>query len=87
MKNFDKGTLIRTLALVLALANQIFAIFGVEQLPIDEDQINTFVELGYQLFSVAATSVAALIAWFENNYITKKGKAQKEALQKEGLTK
>ncbi|HVI21356.1 MAG TPA: phage holin, partial [Bacillus sp. (in: firmicutes)] len=32
------------------------------------------------------TSVTAIIAWFKNNYLTVKGKKQKEVLQKNGLT-
>ncbi|MFS0507071.1 phage holin [Bacillus altitudinis] len=33
------------------------------------------------------TLVTTLVAWFKNNYVTEKGKLQKEALQQKGLTK
>ncbi|AJA42488.1 holin [Alkalihalobacillus alcalophilus ATCC 27647 = CGMCC 1.3604] len=83
----DKGTLIRTIVLILALANQIFAMFGIEKLPLDEAGVTNIVELGYLLFSAVLTIVAAMIAWFKNNYVTKTGKKQKETLKKAGLTK
>lgn len=82
----DKGTIIRTVVLAIALANQFFAMFGLEALPITEDEVTNIVELGYKLFSAVFILVAATIAWFKNNYVTDKGKKQKEALKKAGLT-
>ncbi|MGI5873552.1 MAG: phage holin [Bacillota bacterium] len=57
-------TIARTAALILALLNQIFAIFGVEQLDIDNDTI-------YQIVSLLATVVTAARAWWKNNSFTK----------------
>ncbi|MBY7143816.1 phage holin [Virgibacillus sp. NKC19-3] len=76
----DKGTIIRTIALLVALINQILVLFDKSPLPID----SVFVE---QFFSVLFTVIASLIAWFKNNYVTKKGQRQKEALLEKGLTR
>ena len=58
------GTIARTIALALALLNQLFAIFGVERLDIDDDTI-------YQIVSLIATVVTAAQAWWKNNSFTK----------------
>lgn len=87
MKNFDKGTVVRTVLLFIALINQALIMFGKPVLPISEDQVNTLTETLYLAFSMIFTIVTTLIAWFKNNYVTSRGKAQKEALQQKGLTK
>ncbi|BAI83665.1 hypothetical protein BSMD_011060 [Bacillus subtilis Miyagi-4] len=33
------------------------------------------------------TSVAAIIAWYKNNYVTKKGHSQKQLLKEKNLIK
>ncbi|AEP85133.1 holin [Bacillus spizizenii TU-B-10] len=33
------------------------------------------------------TTVAALVAWYKNNYVTKKGHSQKQLLEEKNLTK
>ncbi len=56
-------TIARTIVLVIALLNQIFAIFGREQIPIAEDNI-------YQLVSILFTIGAAVWSWWKNNSVT-----------------
>lgn len=87
MKNFDKGTVVRTVLLFIALINQALIMFGKPVLPISEDQVNTLTETLYLAFSMVFTLVTTLVAWYKNNYVTEKGKLQKEALQQKGLTK
>ncbi|MFX0110448.1 phage holin [Bacillus pumilus] len=87
MKNFDKGTVIRTVLLFMALINQALIVFGKPILPISEDQVTSLADTLYLAFSMIFTIVTTLMAWFKNNYVTEKGKLQKEALQQKGLTK
>lgn len=56
-------TIARTIVLVIALLNQIFAIFGRDQIPIAEDNI-------YQLVSILFTIGAAIWSWWKNNSVT-----------------
>ncbi|GAF66934.1 holin [Bacillus sp. TS-2] len=39
------------------------------------------------MISTIITAIVAAVAWFKNNYVTAKGKKQKEVLQKQGLAK
>ncbi|MBB6602806.1 phage holin [Bacillus pumilus] len=87
MKNFDKGTVVRTVLLFIALINQALIMFGKPVLPISEDQVTSLADTLYLAFSMVFTLVTTLVAWFKNNYVTSRGKAQKEALQQKGLTK
>ncbi|WP_144474350.1 phage holin [Bacillus pumilus] len=87
MKNFDKGTVIRTVLLFIALINQALILFGKPILPISEDQVTSLAETLYLAFSMIFTIVTTLVAWFKNNYVTDKGKQQKEILKEKGLTK
>ncbi|WP_226570260.1 phage holin [Bacillus stratosphericus] len=87
MKNFDKGTVIRTVLLFIALINQALIMFGKPVLPISEEQVNTLTETLYLAFSMVFTLVTTLVAWFKNNYVTPKGQKQKEVLKQKGLTK
>nr|WP_239544063.1 phage holin [Virgibacillus halotolerans] len=75
----DKGTIIRTVLLFIALLNQFLVMFGKSPIPIDSELIEQFVS---GLFTIIAT----LIAWFKNNYVTKTGHQQKEILLEKGLT-
>lgn len=54
------GTIGRTAVLMLALANQILSALGKPLLPIDSAQLE-------QLVTAGITTVAALVAWWENN--------------------
>lgn len=47
MKNLDKGTVVRTVLLFIALVNQTLIVFGKPVLPISEDQINTLADALY----------------------------------------
>ncbi|WP_099157869.1 phage holin [Virgibacillus ndiopensis] len=80
MEELDKGTIVRTAALLLALVNQMLVIYGKSPLPIDSELIEQFVA---SLFTI----ISAVVAWFKNNYVTKTGEKQRELLQKNGLTK
>lgn len=64
--NYEKvsaNTIARTICLVLALVNQILAIYGKDVLPFTEDSI-------YQIVSLTATLVTAGVAWWKNNSFT-----------------
>ncbi|MCW4364027.1 MULTISPECIES: phage holin [Bacillus] len=87
MKNLDKGTVIRTVLLFIALVNQTLIMFGKSALPISEDQVNTLADALYLAGSTIFTIVTTLVAWYKNNYVTSKGKLQKETLKQKGLTK
>lgn len=87
MKNFDKGTVIRTVLLFMALINQFLIMVGKPVLPISEDQVTSLADTLYLAFSMIFTIVTTLMAWFKNNYVTSRGKAQKEALKQRGLSK
>lgn len=65
MKNIkiSSETIARTVVLALALINQILAVAGKGTIDIAENDI-------YQLASLAATVVAALIAFWKNNSFT-----------------
>ena len=56
-------TIARTIVLVIALLNQIFAIFGRDQIPIAEDNV-------YQLVSILFTIGAAIWSLWKNNSVT-----------------
>lgn len=58
-----KGTLIRTVILLLALVNQILSICGVSPIPIDDDTATNII-------STLWTAVASVIAWWKNNSFT-----------------
>ncbi|MCY8242197.1 phage holin [Bacillus haynesii] len=87
MKNFDKGTVVRTVLLFIALVNQTLIMFGKSALPISEDQVNTLADSLYLAGSAAFTIITSVVAWYKNNYVTGKGKQQKEVLKQNGLTK
>ncbi|MFP7276033.1 phage holin [Bacillus paralicheniformis] len=87
MKNLDKGTVVRTVLLFIALVNQTLIMFGKSALPISEDQVNTLADALYLSGSTIFTIVTTLVAWYKNNYVTSKGKLQKETLKQKGLTK
>ncbi len=64
INKIDKGTIIRTAILVLALVNQVLIAFGKSPLDIDEGNIDL-------LLSTAWTIAAAIWSWWKNNNITK----------------
>ena len=77
--DIDKGTLLRTIILAVALINQFLTAFGLTKIPGTSDE-------QILVLSTVFTSVTAIIAWFKNNYLTAKGIKQNEVLQKNGLT-
>jgi SPP1 family holin len=57
------GTITRTAVLLLALANQILSACGKPVLPIESATVE-------QLVTAGITTVAALVAWWQNNSFT-----------------
>lgn len=74
MKNISKGTIIRTAVLLLALVNQVLAMFGKSPIPIDDDTVTN-------LISAGCTVVTAGIAWWKNNSFTQKAIKADELLK------
>lgn len=69
-----KGTLIRTIVLLIALINQLLTAFGKSPLPIEDADVET-------LISTAFTVVASVAAWWRNNSFTKPAQAADEYMQ------
>lgn len=65
LKGVTPETWARTGSLLIALINQILAIFGKDVLPFGENQV-------YQIISISATVITGIIAWWKNNSFTKK---------------
>lgn len=59
----SKGTVIRTTLLVLAILNNLLALFGKSPLPIDDETVE-------EVISFLFTTGAALAAWWKNNSFT-----------------
>ena len=59
----SRGTIIRTLALFLALANQTLVLFGRKALPVTDSEF-------YELASWLFTASASLVAWWKNQSFT-----------------
>ena len=57
------GTIARTACLLLALANQVLSALGKPVLPIESATVE-------QLVTAGITTVAALVAWWQNNSFT-----------------
>ncbi|MCY8977989.1 phage holin [Bacillus halotolerans] len=87
MKTYDKGTVTRTVLLLLALINQSMLMFGKSPLDIEEEQVNQLADALYSAGSVIFTIGTTLAAWFKNNYVTEKGKKQRDLLKENNLTK
>lgn len=64
MNNVKTDTIVRTIVLVIALANQALAIAGKEAFPVTEDQV-------YQGVTLIVTIGASVWAWWKNNSFTK----------------
>ena len=81
LKGVDKGTIIRSAVLVLAIINQVIAVLGA----------TSFASaMWYQIVSIIATIAAALISAWENNdwtYFAKLGTKVLDALEDGKLTK
>ena len=59
----EKGTIIRTVLLVIALINQFLTIAGRPVLPFTDEMVNELVSWGF-------TAVTAAVAWWKNNSYT-----------------
>ena len=57
------GTIARTACLLLALTNQVLSALGKPMLPIESATVE-------QLVTAGITTVAALVAWWQNNSFT-----------------
>lgn len=66
----SKGTVIRTIVLLIALMNMLLATQGKAPLGIDETMVNGTVEAIYEAVSYVLMVVASLVAWWKNNSIT-----------------
>ncbi|MGG1050128.1 phage holin [Bacillus subtilis] len=87
MNTFDKGTVIRTVLLLIALINQTMLMLGKSPLDIQEEQVNQLADALYSAGSIVFTIGTTLISWFKNNYVTEKGKKQRDVLRDNNLTK
>lgn len=76
----DKGTIIRTIVLAIALINQFLVSFGLYKIPGTAEQQTEFL-------SAVFTFITAAVAWFKNNYVTAKGKKQRKVLIAHNLAK
>lgn len=70
MKNIDKGTVIRTVLLLVALINQLLIAFGKSPLDVSETQIDE----AYTVISTIITAGMSAWAWWKNNNITRKAR-------------
>lgn len=68
-------TIIRTIVLVLALVNQVLAIYGKEVIPVTEDEV-------YQLVTLIVTIASTLWAWWMNNSFTQAALMADEYLER-----
>jgi SPP1 family holin len=70
----SKGTIIRTVVLIFALANQGLTIAGISPLPFEEAEVEQFV-------SLIITVVASLTAWWKDNDVTKNAIERKKSIK------
>ena len=68
-------TIIRTIVLILALANNVLAIYGKEKIPITENEV-------YQLITQVVTIGTAMWAWWKNNSFTQPAIQADEYMEK-----
>ena len=61
----SKGTIIRTACLLLAIINNLLAIYGKSPLPIDDEMLT-------EVISFCFTTIASVAAWWKNNSFTQK---------------
>ena len=72
--NISAGTVARTAVLLLALTNQVLSAMGKPVLPIESTELE-------QMVTAGCTTVAALIAWWNNNSFTKEAIQADEYLE------
>jgi SPP1 family holin len=74
------GTKVRTVALFIALINQVLVVLGYHPLPFDQDAVEQVVTLGF-------TGVTALWAWWKNNSFSKAAVKADNVLKQEKAKK
>lgn len=74
IKNVKADTWARLIVLVVALANQVLAIFGKGQIAIAENDI-------YQLCSIVATVISAFAAMWKNNSFTQEAQVADDIMK------
>lgn len=74
-KKVETGTIVRTVVLVFALANQALTICGYNPFPFSEEEVG-------QAVSMVLTVAAALWAWWKNNSFTQAAIEADEQLHK-----
>lgn len=70
MEKISKGTIIRTVVLLLALVNHALTIAGHSPLPFDDVMIE-------QIAAFIFDAVASLVAWWKDQDFTKKARTMK----------
>ena len=73
----DKMTQVRTAALIITWVNMTLSHYGLQPIPFVSDED----------ISMVLAGISTVYAWFYNNYVTAKGKQQKEVLRINKLTK
>ncbi|KAA0956621.1 phage holin [Planococcus sp. ANT_H30] len=74
----DNGSIIRTVILGIALLNQLLVGAGYSPLPFEDAQIEL-------MLSTTFTVVAAIVAWWKNNNLTRKAKMADKLAREKGL--
>jgi SPP1 family holin len=74
-KKIEKGTIVRTVALIFALINQVLVISGYNPLPFTDEEFG-------QAMSMVLTIGASLWAWWKNNSFTQAAIAADEQIRK-----
>lgn len=74
----DTGSIIRSIILGVALFNQLLVSAGYSPLPFEDSQIEVMV-------STVFTVVAAIVAWWKNNNLTRKARQADELAKQRGL--
>ena len=64
MKNISKGTIIRSIALILSVVNYILTAKNMNPLPFGETEV-------YEFFSMIFMGASTIWAWWKNNSFTK----------------
>ncbi len=70
----SKGTIIRTALLVLAIVNNLLALFNKSPLPIEDETIEAVI-------SFLFTTGTAIVAWWKNNSFTSAALAGDEVMK------
>jgi SPP1 family holin len=75
MRDMDKVSITRFALLIVAVINAVLNMLGYQTIP--DDLVNDVVAV--------VSGVYALYMGWKNNYLSKKGRKQKEVLEKHGL--